>query len=159
MTTSIHDWLHLSTFLDLCRDDEQVQAELANEKVSRSRMNKLLDAIFEDQYLVWLLEQWTPEIREELGKQLVLTSRRNAAEPPVARPKSKTPRRRKKCDIDPAKKYRWICRDCGERSGVHYYPVTVCRSCGATILVEREETLNLLGYPGSKLLARTTEQE
>lgn len=153
---SLHDWLHLQTFLELCRNDERVQTELAHEKVSRARMNKLLDEIFENEYLVWLLEQWAPEIREELGKHLVMASRKKPQAEPAAPPNHKpAARRRRKSDIDADKKYRWVCRACGRQRGVHYYPAAQCGSCGSAYSIEREETTHAMGYPGAKLLERT----
>lgn len=124
--------------IQICDADEELQGVLASCNGPEPALFELLDRIFEDQFLVFILDEFE-RAKPYLAQCLINEHRKQLPRKMLKVLKWKPG--------DPGKKYRWMCKakTCGERCGIHYYPIQKCCSCGGQNLV-RQVTTSRLGY-------------
>lgn len=127
-------------FLRLCRNSAGVPAAI--EADDAEALLEAVNDVYEEAFLVALLEAW-----DSKKKRVAAWVKYRLAQGPKDGKKLRFPR------PDPRKLYFWKCKDCGDRCGIHYYPVDWCRNCQGQNIV-RQTTNSPMGYPGKRLLNR-----
>lgn len=130
-------WMEPEEFLGLCLRNADLR-ELIDQDGDAGQIEDLLNEIFDEQYLVQILERFD-EAKQRIAKFLRLYG------DDLIEDRGDVPRKLKWRPGDLKRKYRWLCKDCGERCGIHYFPIDYCRTCGEQNIV-RQVTKSVMGY-------------
>lgn len=119
-------WMDPHLFLGQCLADPAVQKILQTTNPNASLLAKAMNRVFDSVYLPAVLRSYdalSPALAQWLAEHKSLVKTAGTA-PKV--------NRKKKVG------YCWVCRACGERCGVHFFPVTTCRHCGGGDILQQE---------------------
>ncbi len=141
-------WMDPHLFVQMCYADERVREMLARAFEQNADpgevLTDLLNEIFEEKYLVHVLDEFETA-KAYIAEWMIRNHCYRMTDP--NRVAKKKPRRKKIKwkEGDPGKRYRWLCKACGTRCGVHYFPIQYCRTCGKQDIV-RQVTRDSCGY-------------